>query len=105
MKVLVAQSRPTLGDPMHSSQPGSSVHGIFQARILSELPFPFPKTCNKLLSRYYYLHVICEETEASQRLSNLPKVTQQFRIQIQATQLQNPVALLCLDFCFIMTDI
>ena len=59
----------------------------------SELPFPFPKTCNKLLSRYYYPHVICEETEASERLSNLPKVTQQFRIQIQATQLQNPVSL------------
>ena len=30
----VAQSCPTLSDPMDCSQPGSSVHGIFQARVL-----------------------------------------------------------------------
>ena len=28
------QSCPTLRDPMDSSLPGSSVHGIFQARVL-----------------------------------------------------------------------
>ena len=32
--VLVAQSWPTLCDPMDCSLPGSSVHGIFQARVL-----------------------------------------------------------------------
>ena len=30
----VAQSCPTLHDPMDGSLPGSSVHGIFQARVL-----------------------------------------------------------------------
>ena len=30
----VAQSCPTLCDPMDCSLPGSSVHGIFQARVL-----------------------------------------------------------------------
>ena len=30
----VAQSCPTLSDPMNYSLPGSSVHGIFQARVL-----------------------------------------------------------------------
>ena len=30
----VAQSCPTLSDPMGCSLPGSSVHGIFQARVL-----------------------------------------------------------------------
>ena len=30
----VAQSCPTLSDPMDSSPPGSSIHGIFQARVL-----------------------------------------------------------------------
>ena len=34
VKVLVAQSCPTLCDPMNCSPPGSFVHGIFQARIL-----------------------------------------------------------------------
>ena len=30
----VAQSCPTLHDPMDCSPPGSSIHGIFQARVL-----------------------------------------------------------------------
>ena len=30
----VAQSCPTLRDPMDCSPPGSSVHGVFQARVL-----------------------------------------------------------------------
>ena len=30
----VTQSCPTLHDPMDRSLPGSSVHGIFQARVL-----------------------------------------------------------------------
>ena len=30
----VAQSCPTLSDPMDHGPPGSSVHGIFQARVL-----------------------------------------------------------------------
>jgi len=34
VKVLVAQSHPTLCDPRDCSPPGSSVHGILQARIL-----------------------------------------------------------------------
>ena len=30
----VSQSCPTLSDPMNCSPPGSSIHGIFQARVL-----------------------------------------------------------------------
>ena len=30
----VTQSCPTLSDPMDWSLPGSSVHGVFQARVL-----------------------------------------------------------------------
>ena len=30
----VAQSCPSLSDPMGGSLPGSSIHGIFQARVL-----------------------------------------------------------------------
>ena len=37
------QSCPTLCKPMDCSLPGSSVHGISQARILEWLPFPSPK--------------------------------------------------------------
>ena len=49
----VAQSYPTLRDPIDCSLPGSSIHGIFQARVLEwdaiafsishSLPPPFPQ--------------------------------------------------------------
>ena len=39
----VAQSCPTLCDPMDCSPPGSSVHGILQARILKWVAIPFSK--------------------------------------------------------------
>ena len=38
--VLVTQSYPTLCDPMDYSPPGSSVHGILQARILEWIAIP-----------------------------------------------------------------
>ena len=38
----VAQSCPTLSDPMDCSLPGSSVHVIFQARLLEWVPLPSP---------------------------------------------------------------
>ena len=34
VKSEVTQSCPTLSDPMDCSLPGSSIHGIFQARVL-----------------------------------------------------------------------
>ena len=41
----VAQSCPTLSDPMDCSLPGSSIHGIFQARVLEwgAIAFSGPK--------------------------------------------------------------
>ena len=39
----VAQSCPTLGDPVDCIPPGSSVHGIFQARILEWVAISFSK--------------------------------------------------------------
>ena len=42
-KVLDAQSCPTLSDPMDCSLPGSSVHGILQARILECIAIPFSR--------------------------------------------------------------
>ena len=39
--MLVAQLCPTLCNPLDCSLPGSSVHGIFQTRILEGLPIPF----------------------------------------------------------------
>ena len=42
-KVKVKSLSLTLCDPMDCSLPGSSVHGIFQARILKWFAFSFPR--------------------------------------------------------------
>ena len=43
VSVWVAQSCQTLCDPMDCRQPGSSVHGILQARILECIATPFSR--------------------------------------------------------------
>ena len=39
---VIAQSCPTLCDPVDCSLPGSSVHGLLQTRILKWVLFPPP---------------------------------------------------------------
>ena len=51
----VAQSCPTLRDPMDCSLPGSSIHGIFQARVLESGAIALPIS---------YLHEDGEKEEA-----------------------------------------
>ena len=50
----VAQSSPTLSDPMDYSLPGFSIHGVFQAEwgaiAFSE---PMPQIHKKIISKYY----------------------------------------------------
>ena len=41
--VLCVQSCPVLHDPMDCSPPGSSVHGILQARILDQVAISFSR--------------------------------------------------------------
>ena len=43
----VAQSCPTLCDPMDGSLPGSAVHGIFQARILEWAAISFSRASSQ----------------------------------------------------------
>ena len=45
-KVLIARLCPTLWEPMSYSLPGSSVHGILQARILDWIAIPFSRGSN-----------------------------------------------------------
>ena len=41
--MLITQSCPTLCNPVDCSPPGSSVHGILQARILEWVAIPFSR--------------------------------------------------------------
>ena len=61
-KCSVAQLCPTLRGPTDCNSPGSSVHGMFQARIWSGLPFPTPEDLpdqelNLCLLSLLYWHV------------------------------------------------
>ena len=48
VKVLITNSWQTLGDPMDYSPPGSSVHGISQARILEGVATSFSRASSQL---------------------------------------------------------
>ena len=43
----VAESCPTLSDPMDCGPPGSSIHGIFQARVLEWGAIALCVTCTR----------------------------------------------------------
>ena len=53
----VAQLCLTLRDPMDCSLPGSSVHGIFQARVRSAVPLPSPKYITVIIKKYMWFSV------------------------------------------------
>ena len=54
----VAQSCPTLSDPMDCSPPGSSIHGIFQARVLEWVASAFSDPYSELESIHVRTDVI-----------------------------------------------
>ena len=53
----VTESCPTLSDPMDCSLPGSSVHGIFQARVLEwgAIAFSVSSSLLRLLLTLFYI--------------------------------------------------
>ena len=48
----VAQSCPTLRDPMDYSLPGSFIHGIFQERVLEWVAISFSRIIREINSKY-----------------------------------------------------
>ena len=75
VKSEVAQSCPTLSDPLDCSPPGSSVHGIFQARGLEWVASAFsaracylsPNCKEILLGNSHSTHMLLESSDFSWR--------------------------------------
>ena len=67
-KSEVAQSCPTLSDPMDCSLPGSSVHGVFQARVLEWVAVAFSEIrlelSNRTFSNDVNINVLLSNTAA-----------------------------------------
>ena len=59
----LAQSCPTLSDPMDCSLPGSSIHGVFQARVLEwgAIAFSSVTLVNRYLTTLMLSIVLCSE--------------------------------------------
>ena len=55
----VVQSCLTLCDPMDCSLPGSSVHGLFQARVLEWISISFSRGSSLPRDRTEVSHVVC----------------------------------------------
>ena len=55
----VAQSCLTLSDPMDCSPPGSSIHGIFQARVLEWGAIAFSPFPSGIFNKYKICEIIC----------------------------------------------
>ena len=53
----VSQSCPTLSDPMDCSLPGSSVHGIYQARVLEWVAIAFSDWLSRCEQRFVSISV------------------------------------------------
>ena len=72
----VTQSCLTLSDLMDCSPPGSSVHGIFQARVLEWVAIAFSKinflTYTKSSNKNKSIMLICFESKDTQYLLLLP---------------------------------
>ena len=58
----VTQSCPTLSDPMDCSPPGSSVHGIFQARVLEWVAIAFSENLCFLITIVFSNLIVKVET-------------------------------------------
>ena len=86
--MLVAQSCPTLSDPMDCSPPGSSVHGISQARVLEWVAIPFSRISSWPRDRTQVSHIadrfftiwVTREAPYMHKLSLLLKLHQKIQL-------------------------
>ena len=90
----VTKSYPTLCDPMESSPPGFSVHGISQARILEQVAISYSKGSSWIGSNLHLLSVLhwwmdslplchlgfpgSEDTAINKRDPNFPRTSSSF---------------------------
>ena len=74
----VAQSCPALSDPMDCSLPGSSVHGILQARVLEWVAIAFSKLklAAATAKSLHSCSTLCNRIDGSPPGSPVPRILQ-----------------------------
>ena len=76
-----AQSCPTLSDPKHHSLPGSSVHGIFQARVLELAAIAFSERRRLEISKCPPVHTQPAVTPSARQTPQTPRAVHAHCIQ------------------------
>ena len=86
-KGKVAQSCPTLCDPMDCSLPGFSVHGIFQVRVLEWVAISFSRGSSWPRDRTQVSHIVGRRFTHLATREEDPKPSHQlYKLQIKSTQ-------------------
>ena len=86
----VAQSCPTLCDPMDCSLPGFSIHGILQARVLEWVTISFSRGSSQPGDRTWVSHIVgrrfnlwaTRETKFRLKLKKVGKTTRPIRYDL-----------------------
>ena len=84
----VAQSIPTLSDPMDCSLPGSSIHWIFQARVLEWVAIAFSVALLAAKSLQLCL-TLCDPIDGSPPGSPVPGILQARTLEWVAISFSN----------------
>ena len=79
-----AQSCPTLCDPVDCSLQGSSVHGIFQARVLEWVAISFSRGSSRPRDRTCVAHTSCIEFSSVHSLSRVRVFATPWTVACQA---------------------
>ena len=87
----VAQSCPTLSDLMDCSLPGSSVHGIFQARVLERGAIAFSISCSlaAVAKSLQSCPTLCDPIDGSPPGSPVPGILQAKTLEWVAISFSN----------------
>ena len=88
-KVKVAQLCLTLRDPMDCSLPGSSVHGIFQARVLEGGAIAFSILIPAAAESLQSCPTLCDPTDGSPSGSPVPGILQARTLEWVAISFSN----------------
>jgi len=92
------QSCPTLCDPIDCSLPGSSVHGIFQARVLQwgAIAFSVKEATHCIISIMWHSGKGKIMETVKKKIQWLPRVRKEERMNRQSTRLFREVKILCM---------
>ena len=87
----VAQSCPTLSDPMDCSLSGSSTHGIFQARVLEWVAIAFSNRTDAAAAAksLQSCPTLCDPTDGSPPGSSVPRILQATTLEWVAISFSN----------------